>query len=87
MTCEEVSSGKIPYSLLFPQTMLHWDTSPANQLPLFCNKQGELPKMWYLHLSLVLSLHKGNVKAGEAELSYALVVTHGYFGIVKAAVG
>lgn len=40
-----------------------------------------------LHLGLVLSLDEGNVQAGETELSHALVVTHGCFGIVKAAAG
>jgi hypothetical protein len=40
-----------------------------------------------LHLGLVLSLHEGNMKVGKAELSHAFIVTHGYFRIIKAAVG
>lgn len=74
----------------FPSPVTHyssWRHKPSQSPSTLRNKQCKAPEVHLLHLGLVLSLDKGNVKAGEAELSHTLVVTHGYFGIVKATVG
>lgn len=84
LTCEEGSCGKYLHFLLAQHTAPHGDTSPTSLL-LYPTVQST--EAHPLHLGLVLSLHKGDVKAGKAELAHALVVTHGYFGILKAAAG
>lgn len=67
---------------------LREDAARAASLPPgFRNEQRAAAEARPLHLGLVLGLYKGNVKAGEAELPDALIVTHGYLGVVKAAAG